>query len=146
MRNRMGLTRLSCSAAQKPAKFRTRLQIAEVQMRVNPCAAALAAVISAAVIVTAWPADAAPKKRRLAVEQPTRTIYYNAAGRRVIVVHRRSYLDAGTEVLPGERKFTDYVFPPNYSATGPIDPTSGRGCCFPLPGPFEPGYIGFGNF
>jgi hypothetical protein len=115
-------------------------------MRVNPCAAVLSAVMAAAVLVTAWPADAQQRKRRPAVEQPTRTIYYNAAGRRVIVVHRRSYLDAGTEVLPGERKYTDYVFPPNYSATGPIDPMSGRGCCWPLPGPFEPGYVGFGNF
>jgi len=28
-------------------------------------------------------------------------------------VTRRSYLDAGTEVTPGTRKFTDYVFFPN---------------------------------
>lgn len=32
-----------------------------------------------------------------------------------VVVRQRSYLDAGTEVLPGERKFNDYAFPPNYS-------------------------------
>jgi len=25
---------------------------------------------------------------------------------------RRSWLDAGTEVLPGDRKFTDYAYPP----------------------------------
>jgi hypothetical protein len=29
-----------------------------------------------------------------------------------IYVTRRSWLDAGTEVLPGDRKFTDYAFPP----------------------------------
>ncbi len=29
-----------------------------------------------------------------------------------IYVSRRSWLDAGTEVLPGDRKFTDYAFPP----------------------------------
>jgi hypothetical protein len=29
-----------------------------------------------------------------------------------IYVTKRSWLDAGTEVLPGERKFTDYAFPP----------------------------------
>ena len=28
-----------------------------------------------------------------------------------IYVSRRSWLDGGTEVLPGERKFTDYAFP-----------------------------------
>jgi hypothetical protein len=31
-----------------------------------------------------------------------------------IYVTRRSWLDAGTEVLPGDRKFTDYAFPPEY--------------------------------
>lgn len=28
-----------------------------------------------------------------------------------IYVSRRSWLDGGTEVLPGERKFTDYAYP-----------------------------------
>jgi hypothetical protein len=32
-----------------------------------------------------------------------------------IYVTRRSWLDAGTEVLPGDRKFTDYAFPPSRS-------------------------------
>ena len=29
-----------------------------------------------------------------------------------IYITKRSWLDAGTEVLPGDRKFTDYAFPP----------------------------------
>jgi hypothetical protein len=29
-----------------------------------------------------------------------------------IYVSKRSWLDAGTEVLPGDRKFTDYALPP----------------------------------
>jgi hypothetical protein len=29
-----------------------------------------------------------------------------------IYISKRSWLDAGTEVLPGERKFNDYAFPP----------------------------------
>jgi hypothetical protein len=29
-----------------------------------------------------------------------------------IYVSKRSWLDAGTEVLPGDRKFQDYAFPP----------------------------------
>lgn len=32
-----------------------------------------------------------------------------------IYVTKRSWLDAGTEVLPGERKFNDYAFPPGTS-------------------------------
>jgi hypothetical protein len=31
-----------------------------------------------------------------------------------VYVTKRSWLDAGTEVLPGERKFSDYAFPPGY--------------------------------
>ena len=31
-----------------------------------------------------------------------------------IYVTKRSWLDGGTEVLPGDRKFTDYAFPPEY--------------------------------
>ena len=30
-----------------------------------------------------------------------------------VTVAPRSFLDAGTEVVPGERKFTDYAFPPS---------------------------------
>ena len=33
-------------------------------------------------------------------------------GRTRIYVSKRSWLDGGTEVNPGERKFTDYAFPP----------------------------------
>jgi hypothetical protein len=29
-----------------------------------------------------------------------------------VYVTTRSWLDAGVEVLPGDRKFTDYAFPP----------------------------------
>jgi hypothetical protein len=32
-----------------------------------------------------------------------------------IYVTKRSWLDAGTEVLPGERKFMDYAYPPGVS-------------------------------
>ena len=31
-----------------------------------------------------------------------------------IYITKRSWLDAGVEVLPGDRKFTDYAFPPEY--------------------------------
>jgi hypothetical protein len=31
-----------------------------------------------------------------------------------VYVTKRSWLDAGVEVLPGDRKFTDYAFPPEY--------------------------------
>jgi len=40
---------------------------------------------------------------------------YQADPRTRIYVTKRSWLDGGTEVLPGERKFSDYAFPPGYS-------------------------------
>jgi hypothetical protein len=53
-----------------------------------------------------------------------------------VTVQKRSFLDAGTEVKPGQRKFTDYAFPPGYSPTSAIDFTAGnvRG---PLIGPWD---------
>jgi hypothetical protein len=58
-----------------------------------------------------------------------------------VVVVPRSFLNAGTEVLPGERKFLDYAFPPIHSATDVVTNTGGRvgWHASPLPGPFFPG-------
>jgi hypothetical protein len=38
---------------------------------------------------------------------------YQQGPRTRIYVTKRSWLDAGTEVLPGDRKFNDYAFPPD---------------------------------
>jgi hypothetical protein len=56
-----------------------------------------------------------------------------------IVVEPRSFLDAGTEVLPGERKFTDYAFPPTHNPLDVVQNTGGRVGWHrsPLPGPFD---------
>ena len=37
---------------------------------------------------------------------------YQQGPRTRVYVSTRSWLDAGTEVLPGDRKFQDYAFPP----------------------------------
>jgi hypothetical protein len=54
-----------------------------------------------------------------------------------IIVQKRSYLDAGTNVQRGERKYTDYVMPPTYSATGIIDNTTMGRDKQTMPGPFD---------
>ena len=102
------------------------------------------AVLSAlaAIAVASSPADAAKKKRSTIVytQGQTRVVAARAPAR--ILVRRRSYLDAGTEVIPGERKFTDYVFPPGYRPLTfyGADPTGGY-VRQPLPDPFDvPGF------
>jgi hypothetical protein len=83
-----------------------------------------------------------------AFAQQTRYVVTTATGTRVVTVNRprsrivvtpRSFLDAGTEVLPGERKFTDYAFPPTYTPLGVVTNTGGRVGWHnsPLPGPFD---------
>jgi hypothetical protein len=78
------------------------------------------ATLSAAVAVVGLalaPASAEPKRQ---YDQRGRPYYgvngpnvsYQQGPRTRIYVTKRSWLDAGTEVLPGDRKFTDYAFPP----------------------------------
>lgn len=57
-----------------------------------------------------------------------------------IVVLRRSYLDAGTQVSPGERKFLGYAYPPTYQPYNVVTNIGGRVGWHnsPLPGPFFP--------
>src|SRR5262245_32619439 len=58
-----------------------------------------------------------------------------------ITVEPRSFLDPGTEVLPGDRKFTDYAFPagPYSMPQSVVNNIGGRvGWHYsPLPGPFD---------
>jgi hypothetical protein len=57
-----------------------------------------------------------------------------------VYITKRSWLDAGVEVLPGDRKFTDYAFPPEFGYPsfarennnrpidrGPLNPPSDMG-------------------
>jgi hypothetical protein len=57
-----------------------------------------------------------------------------------VVVVPGSFLNAGTEVLPGQRKFLDYAFPPTHVALSVVTNTGGRVGWHnsPLPGPFFP--------
>jgi hypothetical protein len=80
-----------------------------------------AGLCAAFVVVTACavaPAEAQTTKKRVASADRARTR---------VTVAPRSFLDAGTEVRPGERKFTDYAFPPGYmSATGTVTNIGGK--------------------
>jgi hypothetical protein len=83
----------------------------------------------AAIALAAAPAEAARKKRSQAVQAPPsgdlRVGERGEAGvtvrrtRTRVIVTKRSYLDAGTEVYQGSKGYTDYAFPPNMR--GPMD-------------------------
>jgi hypothetical protein len=83
----------------------------------NKLAVLLAATALVAVGFDMTPASAQTKRQFDERGRP----YYGANGPNVsymqgphtrIYVTKRSWLDAGTEVLPGDRKFTDYANPP----------------------------------
>ena len=87
-----------------------------------PTATKLALLLAAAAVV-AISFDTAPASAQQAKRQYDRDgrPYYGAQGpnrtymqgpRTRVYVTTRSWLDAGTEVLPGDRKFQDYAFPP----------------------------------
>ena len=94
-------------------------------MRTNVMAAALATLAVAAVVgIGTSEANAAPKKKQTVVaSRDGRGVNYSyrAGPRTRVFISRRSWLDGGTEVLPGDRKFTDYALAPGYHYGRTID-------------------------
>lgn len=86
-----------------------------------PAASKLAVLLAAAaVIVVGFDLNPAGAQTKPKYDNRGRA-YYGPNGPNVsyqqgphtrIYVTKRSWLDAGTEVLPGDRKFTDYAYPP----------------------------------
>ena len=76
------------------------------------------ALATAAVMAFGLPAsdaNAAPKKKHRVERSGPANYSYRSGPRTRVYITRRSWLDAGTEVLPGERKFMDYAIPPGQS-------------------------------
>ena len=67
------------------------------------------------------PLETPDAKKEQNVTTTTRIVSAKRARSRV-VVRARSFLDAGAEVLPGERKFLDYAFPPTHVALEVVKP------------------------
>jgi hypothetical protein len=82
----------------------------------------VALVLAGAMIVAGLATPAAAQQSGPQYDKRSRT-YYGPNGPNVqyqqgntrIYVSKRSWLDGGTEVLPGDRKFTDYAYPPGQS-------------------------------
>ena len=101
------------------------------------CAAALAlSSLAVAPAEAQTPKKSAAKKVAAKKYGPV-PISMAAPPRARITVTRRTFLDAGTHVIPGDRKFTDYAVPPGYSPTSVIDNRAGNYMNqSALPGPF----------
>ena len=77
-------------------------------------------LLSAIAIVAFSAAPASAQSTKLKYDKDGRVTYgangpnrsYQQGPNTRVYITTRSWLDAGTEVLPGDRKFQDYAFPP----------------------------------
>jgi hypothetical protein len=88
------------------------------------------------------PADAQNRTRQRSVVSDSQATRYtvvdeNGRTRTRIVVQRRSFLDGGTEILPGTQPSTNDVWPFGYNPLGVIERTNFGGLRWPLPGPYD---------
>jgi len=88
-----------------------------------PAASKLVVLLAAAAVVAVSATSAsAQTKRQLQYDKDGRPYYGTSGPNRTyqqgpntrVYITTRSWLDAGTEVLPGDRKFQDYAFPSPY--------------------------------
>jgi hypothetical protein len=78
-------------------------------------------LLAAAALVALGSASASAQSKQQRYDRDGRPYYgangpnrsYQQGPRTRVYVTTRSWLDAGTEVLPGDRKFQDYAFPPD---------------------------------
>ena len=93
-----------------------------------------------AVALLAAPADAAPKKRVAVVDARGHTVFTSrdedGKTRTRIIIQKRSYLNPGTEVLPGSENNHDYQSLPNQRASSVLDNTAFGGNQSAIPGAF----------
>lgn len=84
-------------------------------------ASKLAMLLGAAALVAVSATSASAQTTKPKYDKDGRITYgpqgpnrvYQQGPRTRVYVSTRSWLDAGTEVLPGDRKFQDYAFPPD---------------------------------
>jgi hypothetical protein len=99
---------------------RLRLPCEDMMTFKFPAAKPFAVLLAATMVIGlgATQASAQPKRQFDSQGRPYYgpngpNVVYQEGPRTRIYVTKRSWLDAGTEVLPGERKFQDYAFPPD---------------------------------
>ena len=80
-------------------------------MDIKAYAAGLCAVMIAGTTLAVPAAEAQTQTRKKQYVYTTTRVAPASRPRARVTVAPRSFLDAGTEVRPGDRKFTDYAFP-----------------------------------
>ncbi|MPZ40185.1 MAG: hypothetical protein GEU95_19435 [Rhizobiales bacterium] len=108
-------------------------------MTIKLCAAVFCAAAIALSSVAVTPADAQQKRSatKKAAKKYGPVPITMAPPRARVTVRRRTFLDAGTHVIPGDRKFTDYALPPTYYPASVADNRAGMYVDqSALPGPF----------
>ncbi len=89
----------------------------------------LLALSAAAAVAASVPAEAK--------SSTSKKKYENRAHYSITVRKQRSFLDAGTEVKPGEKSYHDYYYmlTSRYPSYGPVNDS--RDYRWPLPGPYD---------
>jgi hypothetical protein len=110
-------------------------------MTLKICAALFCAAALTLSPIAVTPADAQTQKKsatkKAAKKYGPVPISMAPPPRSRITVTRRTFLDAGTHVIPGDRKFTDYALPPAYYPASVADNRAGMYIDqTALPGPF----------
>ena len=120
--------RLQCAQSDLAIRQPARADNDEDAMtRKFPAASKLAILLAAVAFVAAGTSSASAQSKQK-YDKDGRPYYgangpnksYQQGPRTRVYVTTRSWLDAGTEVLPGDRKFTDYAFPPGNSMIGGV--------------------------
>jgi hypothetical protein len=112
-------------------------------MRIARSMAVAAGVVAAAAMVAASATDAAPRKKaasQRAVTNPS-TVFTSrdetGRTRTRIIVQKRSYLDGGTEIMPGDISgATLYINPPTHRPSGALGPNDATNPAGPIPSPW----------
>jgi hypothetical protein len=87
-------------------------------MNIKGYAAGLCVAAIAATAMAVPAAEAQTRKKQYVYTTTTTRAASARSPRARVTVAPRSFLDAGTEVRPGDRKFTDYAFPPGNAGIG----------------------------
>ena len=96
--------------------------------------------MTAALGLLALSAAAAPKKPVTTIDSRGQTVFISrdedGKTHTRIIIQKRSYLDPGTETLPGENEGLGYAQTPTHRANGVLDNTATGANQSSLPGPF----------